>query len=60
MGLILTDTSRDTISQEVLDWAADSDINKLYPQYVCNGDQMLHSIKGSIGLRLGGVTNVNV
>ena len=60
LHLYNTDTSRDSISPKILEWASSNDPEILNNKYVCNTDQMLHSIKGTIPLRFGGVNNVSV
>ena len=57
-----TDTTRDTISTEILNWASFffsfNLKNKKKNNFICNADQMLHSLKGTIGLRLSGVSKI--
>ena len=49
-------TDKDTLSEDLKNWAAGK-ISNLEGRLVCNGDQMGNSIKGTVGLRLSGVTN---
>ena len=58
LNLFNTNTKRDSISPKILKWASLKNPKKLINKYICNSDQMLHSIKGSISLRLSGVNNV--
>ena len=55
-----TNTKRNSISKKVLYWAGALNNSPLKAKYICNGDQMLHSIKGTIPLRLSGISQVNL
>lgn len=57
-----TDVSRDTISPQILNWASFFYSYKLDNKnnFICNADQMLHSLKGTIGLRLSGVSHIKL
>ena len=60
LNLFNTDTSRDSISPKILEWVSSNNPERLNNKYICNADQMLHSLKGTIPLRFGGVNNVSV
>ena len=54
-----TNTKRDSISKRVISWASKKNKN-LKANYICNSDQMLHSIKGTIPIRLSGISKINL
>ena len=52
-----TNTKRDSISKNVISWSENKN-SILQAKFICNADQMLHSIKGTIPLRLSGISKV--
>ena len=55
-----TNTKRDSIAESTLTWASKAKGEKLVSNYICNADQMFHAVKGTIPLRLSGVSYVNL
>ena len=58
LRLFNTNTKRDSISKKVLNWARYNNNIPLNSKLICNADQMLHAIKGTIPLRLSGISKV--